>query len=158
MDILLIIAGSICLLAGLAGCILPMLPGPPLAYLSLVLLHFTNKASFSIGELLSWLVLVIAIQLLDYFIPSLGVKKMGGTRWGNWGCIIGTLAGLFLFPPWGILIGPFAGAVIGELLGGQATKHALRAGFGAFLGFLLGTLLKLAVCGWFIFCFIRALV
>ncbi|MFK2690235.1 DUF456 family protein [Bacteroides fragilis] len=50
------------------------------------------------------------------------------------------------------------GAVVGELLGGKETKYALKAGFGAFAGFLLGTVLKVAVCGWFIFCFIRALV
>lgn len=98
------------------------------------------------------------IQILDYFVPMFGVKRFGGTGWGNWGCIIGTFAGLFLFPPWGVIIGPFAGAFIGELLGGKETGHALKAGFGAFMGFLLGTVLKVAVCGWFIFCFIHALV
>ena len=87
-----------------------------------------------------------------------GVKRFGGTSWGNWGCIIGTFTGLFLFPPWGVIIGPFAGAFIGELLGGKETHHALKAGFGAFVGFLMGTVLKVAVCGWFIFCFINALI
>ena len=158
MDILLIIIGSICLLAGLIGCIVPMLPGPPIAYMALVLLHFTDKVQFTITQLFLWLLLVVAIQELDYFIPMSGVKRCGGTSWGNWGCIIGTFAGLFLFPPWGVIIGPFAGAFIGELLGGKETHHALKAGFGAFVGFLMGTVLKVAVCGWFIFCFISALV
>lgn len=158
MDVFLIILGCICLLVGMAGCILPMLPGPPLAYIALVLLHFTDKASFTVTQLLVWLLLVIIIQVLDYFIPSLGVKRFGGTKWGKWGCLIGTIAGIFLFPPWGIVIGPFIGAFIGELLGGKETQHALKAGLGAFAGFLLGTVLKVAVCGWFIFCFIRALV
>lgn len=158
MDLFLIISGSICLLAGLVGCIIPMLPGPPISYLALVLLHFTDKVSFTIPQLLLWLLVVILIQILDYFIPMLGVKKFGGTSWGNWGCIIGTFAGIFLFAPWGVFIGPFVGAVVGELLGGKETKHAIRAGIGAFTGFLLGTVLKVAVCGWFIFCFIRALV
>ena len=158
MDILLIIIGSICLLAGLIGCIVPMLPGPPIAYLALVLLHFTDKVQFTITQLFLWLLLVIAIQVLDYFIPMFGVKRFGGNSWGNWGCIICTFAGLFLFPPWGVIIGPFAGAFIGELLGGKETHHALKAGFGAFVGFLMGTVLKVAVCGWFIFCFISALV
>ena len=115
MDILLIIIGSICLLAGLIGCIVPMLPGPPIAYMALVLLHFTDKVQFTITQLLLWLLLVIVIQVLDYFIPMFGVKRFGGTSWGNWGCIIGTFTGLFLFPPWGVIIGPFAGAFIGEL-------------------------------------------
>ena len=101
---------------------------------------------------------VVLIQILDYFIPMFGVKRLGGTPWGKWGCIIGTFAGIFLFAPWGVFIGPFVGAVVGELLGGKETKYALKAGFGAFAGFLLGTVLKVAVCGWFIFCFIRALV
>lgn len=158
MDILLIIVGGICLLVGLAGCIIPMLPGPPIAYIALLLLHFTKYASFSSWELIFWFLLVIAIQVLDYIIPSMGVKKLGGSRWGKWGCIIGTLAGIFLFPPWGIFIGPFIGAFIGELLAGKATPDALKAGFGAFVGFLAGTVLKIAVCGWFIFCFIHALV
>lgn len=157
MDILLIILGSICLLAGLAGCILPMLPGPPIAYVALVLLHFTKYAAFSWRQLLLWLFLVIFVQVLDYFIPSMGVKKLGGSKWGNWGCIIGTFAGIFFFPPWGILVGPFLGAVIGELLAGKETGHALKAGLGAFAGFLVGTVLKVALCGWFIFCFISAL-
>ena len=147
MDIFLIILGSICLLVGLAGCIVPMLPGPPVSYLALVFLHFTDKVSFTIPQLCFWL-----------FIPMFGVKRLGGTPWGKWGCIIGTFAGIFLFAPWGVFIGPFVGAVVGELLGGKETKYALKAGFGAFAGFLLGTVLKVAVCGWFIFCFIRALV
>ena len=158
MDIFLIILGSICLLVGLAGCIVPMLPGPPVSYLALVFLHFTDKVSFTIPQLFFWLFIVVLIQILDYFIPMFGVKRLGGTPWGKWGCIIGTFASIFLFAPWGVFIGPFVGAVVGELLGGKETKYALKAGFGAFAGFLLGTVLKVAVCGWFIFCFIRALV
>lgn len=158
MDIFLVILGSICLLVGLIGCIVPMLPGPPIAYVALVLLQLTDKVTFTPMQLFLWLLLVVVIQILDYFVPMFGVKRFGGTGWGNWGCIIGTFAGLFLFPPWGVIIGPFAGAFIGELLGGKETRHALKAGFGAFIGFLLGTVLKVAVCGWFIFCFIHALV
>lgn len=95
----------------------------------------------------------MCLKLADCFFLS-----ARHSSWGKWGCIIGTFAGIFLFPPWGVFIGPFAGAVAGELLGGKETKYALKAGFGAFAGFLLGTVLKVAVCGWFIFCFIRALV
>ena len=69
MDIFLIILGSICLLVGLAGCIVPMLPGPPVSYLALVFLHFTDKVSFTIPQLFFWLFIVVLIQILDYFIP-----------------------------------------------------------------------------------------
>jgi len=157
MDILLIVLGSICLLVGLIGCIVPALPGPPIAYGALILLHFTDKVQFTVTQLIIWLAVVVVVQVIDYFIPTLGTKKLGGTKWGVWGCFIGTFAGLFIFPPWGIILGPFLGAVIGELLGGKETEEALRAGFGAFLGFMVGTILKFMVCGWFIYVFISAL-
>lgn len=158
MDIFLIILGSICLLVGMIGCIVPALPGPPIAYGALLLLHFTDKVQFSLKQLIIWLIVVVVVQVIDYFIPTLGTKKLGGTRWGIWGCFIGTFAGIFLFPPWGVILGPFLGAVIGELLGGKETQEALKAGLGAFLGFMIGTVLKFIVCGWFIYIFISTLV
>lgn len=157
MDILLIILGALCLLTGLAGCILPMLPGPPLAYAGLLLLHFTDKVQFSLTQLLVWLGIVIVIQVLDYFVPLLGAKYSGSTKWGTRGCLIGTVIGLF-FLPWGIILGPFLGAVIGELLGGRETAQALKSGLGSVLGFLLGTVVKCIVCGYFIWQFTAALV
>lgn len=156
MDIFLIIAGALCLLTGLTGCILPMLPGPPLAYAGLLLLHFTEKVQFSLTQLLVWLGIVIVIQVLDYFVPLLGAKYSGSSKWGTRGCLIGTLIGLF-FLPWGIILGPFLGAFIGELLGGRETREALKSGLGSVLGFLLGTVVKCIVCGYFIWQFAAAL-
>lgn len=158
MDIVLIILGILCLLAGLAGCFLPMLPATPLAYLGLLFLHFTDKVHFSVTQLVVWGGLVVLVQLLDYITPVLGTKYGGGSKWGNWGCIFGTIAGLFIFPPWGILFGPFAGAVIGELLGGKKSKEAFKAGIGAFVGFLFSVVVKVAVCGYFIYSFFDALI
>jgi uncharacterized protein YqgC (DUF456 family) len=157
MDILLIILGILCLAAGLAGCILPVIPGPPVAYAGLLLLHFTDKASFTTAQLLTWLFVVILLQVLDYFIPMLGSKYSGGSRWGTRGCLIGTVAGLF-FMPWGIILGPFLGAFFGELLGGRETGEALKSGFGSLVGFLFGTVLKFVVCGYFSWLFIETLV
>lgn len=157
MDVLLIILGIICLIVGLVGCFLPMLPGPPVAYAGLVLLHFTDKASFTGTQLLVWLGLVALMQILDYFVPMLGSKYSGSSRWGVRGCLVGTIVGLF-FMPWGILLGPFLGAFIGELLGGREARQALKAGIGSLLGFLLGTILKCVLVGYFIWQFVAALV
>lgn len=156
MDIILIIIGILCLLVGLAGCVIPMLPGPPVAYVGLLLLHFTERVQFGTTALLVWLVLVVAVQILDYFVPMLGSKYSGGSRWGTRGCLAGTIIGLF-FMPLGIIIGPFLGAVVGELLGGRDTAAALKSGLGSLLGFLFGTLLKCMMCGYFCWQFVSAL-
>lgn len=149
MDILLSIIALLLLIAGIAGCVLPVLPGPPLAYGGLLLLHITERVEFSPSQLLGWLAIVIVLQVLDYVTPILGSKYSGGTEYGNRGCLAGTILGLF-FMPWGIILGPFLGAVAGELLGGRDMAHAVRAGFGSLIGFMLGTLLKIIVCFYFL--------
>lgn len=156
MDIVLIIVAGICLVLGLCGCVLPALPGPPISYLGIFLLHLTDKVQFSTTQLLFWLVIVIAIQLLDNFIPMLGTKYTKGTKWGSWGAFIGSILGLF-FLPWGLLAGPFVGAVVGELMGRNSFHQALKSGFGSLMGFLFGTILKLVLCTYFIVQFIVAL-
>ncbi|MBE6287962.1 MAG: DUF456 domain-containing protein [Mediterranea massiliensis] len=157
MEILLIIIGVVCLIVGLAGCILPMLPGPPVAYAALILLHLTSEAEFSAFQLTVWLILVILSQLLDYVIPMLGSKYTGGSQWGARGCLLGTIIGLF-FMPWGIILGPFLGAVVGELLAGNDSTYALKSGIGSLLGFLLGTVIKCILCGYFAWQFFSTLI
>ena len=148
MDILLIVFAFLLLVAGIAGCILPMLPGVPLAYAGMLLLHLTDKIHFTTNQLIIWLIVVIVLQVVDYITPLLGSKYSGGTSFGNRGCMAGTLLGLF-FMPWGVIVGPFIGAVAGEMIGGQDLPHAIRAGIGTLLGFLFGTLLKVIVCFYF---------
>lgn len=156
MDVVLIIISFLLVIGGLLGCVLPVLPGPPLAYMGLLLAHVTDKVEFSVVQLVSWLVLVIVLQGLDYITPMLGSKYTGGSEYGNRGCIAGTILGLF-FIPWGIVAGPFIGAVLGELLGGKDLQHSLKAGFGTFLGVVLGVLLKIVFCFYFLYELIVAL-
>ncbi len=157
MDVFLIILAGLCLLVGLLGSVLPILPGAPLSYVGILLLHFTERAEFSTKFLVFWLVIVILIQVLDYIIPAWGTKKFGGSKKGVWGSMIGVVVGLF-FGIWGVVIGPFVGAVLGELIDGKQTAAAIRAGFGSFLGFLIGTLSKIIVCAILIYYYIDALV
>ena len=157
MIYLLYALSAICMLVGLAGCILPMLPGPPLAWLGMLLLHFTDRVDFSVTELVVSALVVIATLVLDYFTPMIGAKKFGGGKYGNRGCVIGTIVGMF-FLPLGLILGPFLGAVIGELIAGKPFRAALKAGFGSFVGFLFGTLIKLAVCLYFIIRFIMEMI
>jgi len=147
MDYFLITLGIISIISGIFGCVLPVLPGPPLSYAGLLLLHFSSKYHFSARFLIIWAIITAVVYALDYVIPAIGTKKFGGSKWGVWGSIIGLLVGLFFFPPLGIIIGPFAGAVIGELSSGKDSSAALKSGFGSFAGFMAGTLLKLIASG-----------
>lgn len=147
MDYVLIAFGIIFIISGILGCVLPIIPGPPLSYIGLLLLHLTQGHQFSNKFLIIWATITAVVYALDFIIPAWGTKKFGGSKRGVWGSIIGLLIGLFFFPPIGIIIGPFLGAVAGELTAGKDSNAALRSGFGSFLGFLTGTLLKLIASG-----------
>ena len=157
MEILFFIIAFVLIVLGIVGCIVPMLPGTPLSYAGILLLHFTNQVQFTTTQLIVWLIVVIILQVLDYITPMLGSKYSGGTTYGNRGCIAGTIVGLY-FMPWGIIMGPFLGAVIGEMLGGRDLEHALKAGIGSMIGFVLGTLLKVMVGFYFLYEAIAAFV
>lgn len=146
--------GSILIISGLLGCFLPILPGPPLSYFALILLQFTSKKPFTTNELAVLAMATIIVTALDYFVPIWGTKKFGGSKYGVWGSTIGLIAGMFLFPPFGIIIGPFIGALIGELVAGKNSQFALKSAFGSFIGFITGTFLKLItsfVITWYFF-------
>lgn len=130
------------ILAGIAGCLLPLLPGPPLSYVGLLILQLKTEAPFTTSFLLFWAGIVVLITALDYLVPIYGTKRFGGTSYGLWGCAFGLIAG-FWFGPIGIIAGPFLGALIGEWLSNRNSHQALRAAIGSFLGFLVGTVVKL---------------
>ncbi|HPF51271.1 MAG TPA: DUF456 domain-containing protein [Draconibacterium sp.] len=158
MDYVLIVLGVLFMISGILGCVLPILPGPPLSYLGILLLQFTSKYQFSTRFMIIWAVITVVVYALDYVIPAWGTKKFGGSKRGVWGSIIGLVIGLFFFPPFGIIIGPFLGAIIGELSSGKDSGSALKSGFGSFLGFLAGTLLKLIASGMMTWYFFKELI
>lgn len=155
MDIALLVIAFILMLIGIIGCIVPGLPGTPIAYAGLWIAQITERVDFSWQFLLIWGVVTVVISALDYIVPAWGTKRYGGTKWGVWGSTIGVFVGLFA-GPWGVILGPLVGAVIGELLGGKAAQEALRAGWGSFIGILFGTILKLIACGLMITALIQA--
>lgn len=146
MELLIAILGFILILSGLLGSFLPLLPGPPISFAGLLLLHFFGNATVSNNILIVFVVLVIALVFLDYFLPIWTTKKFGGSKAGQWGATAGVLLGIFA-GPWGIVLGPLLGAYLGELIAGSNNQNAWQSAKGAFLGFLLGTGLKIILVG-----------
>ncbi len=145
---LLIILGLLLALIGLVGCILPVIPGPPVSFLSLIALSFAkNWEPFSTPFLVVMAVVTIILTIMDYIVPTVSARKFGASKTGMWGSLLGMVAGLLFFPPWGIFMGAFAGAIIGELLAGKKGRNALRVGWGVFIGNMIGIGLKLAYSG-----------
>jgi uncharacterized protein len=145
MDVVWLILAIILMVAGIIGCFLPFLPGPPLSYVALLLMQLREEPPFSTRFLLIWAGVTLLVTILDYVVPLYGTRKFGGTTYGVWGCTIGLVIGIFV-PPWGLILGPFVGALVGELIGNSSAENAVKAAFGSFVGFLFGTLLKLIVC------------
>ncbi|MBN2273134.1 MAG: DUF456 domain-containing protein [Bacteroidales bacterium] len=156
MDVFLAILGTICIIVGVLGSLLPVLPGTPISYAGLLLLHFTDYAQYSSRFLILFAVLTAVVAILDYVIPIWGTKQFGGSKYGTWGAGIGVIIGIFMGPI-GIILGPFFGAGIGEFLYGKKSNEAFRAGFGSFIGFVTGTLMKIVLSVILAFHFFKAL-
>jgi uncharacterized protein YqgC (DUF456 family) len=152
----LIIIGFLFALAGLAGAVLPVIPGPPLSFFALIILSFARDwEPFGLTFLIIMASLTAAVTLLDYVVPAVGAKKFGASKLAVWGSIIGLIIGLFVFPPWGVIVGAFLGAVLGEALRGKGGRAVLRAGFGVFVGNMVGVGLKLALSGLMFFFYVK---
>ena len=148
MDTLLSILAVLFGVVGCVGCIVPVLPGVALAYAGYLCLYFCTYSEISVAWLVVFGVLTLIVSVLDYLLPSYMIKKFGGSKAGERGAMAGVLGG-FLFGPIGIIVGPFVGAVLGELIFDNSDKQrALRSGFGSFLSFFVGTGIKLALSLW----------
>ncbi|MBQ4820889.1 DUF456 domain-containing protein [Aquimarina sp. MMG016] len=150
MDIVLVVVGFLFCVLGIVGSFLPVLPGPFTSWIGLLILHFTKAIPQNWTFLGITLGVSILVWVLDYIVPALGTKKFGGTKYGMIGSSLGLIIGLLFLGPFGIIIGPFAGAFIGEIIkNSEDSSKALKAAFGSFIGFLAGTLLKFIVSVWF---------
>ncbi|MGH8041994.1 MAG: DUF456 domain-containing protein [Rudaea sp.] len=146
MPTLYFVLAAILILVGMAGAVVPILPGVPLVFGGMLLAawadHFRHVGAFTL-TLLG--VLAALALLVDFVAGLLGARRVGASPRALWGAMFGTLAGLFFGLP-GLLLGPFLGAVAGELSTGRKLNHAARVGIGTWIGLLFGTLAKLALC------------
>ena len=147
MDTFLLILGFLFMLIGIIGSFIPILPGPTLSWVGLLLLYLTKTVEDDWMFLGITLVVALIVFALDYIIPVMGTKKFGGSKAGMFGTTVGLLVAIFfpIFGIFGIVIWPFLGALIGELINKAESKDAMKAAFGSFLGFLTGTFLKFVI-------------
>lgn len=163
MTYLLVAAALILMIIGLVGAIVPGIAGPPFSFLGLLAMSFVKNVEYSAEFLVVIGVIAGVVFALDYVVPSWGTKKFGGTKAGVRGSTIGLVLGLiltFVFPVGfvAVLLGPFIGAYIGEKLVGTPDHRAWKAAFGSFMGFLLGTGLKVIYACICIFFIVRDLI
>ncbi len=144
MDIFLVSLGALLVIIGIVGSILPIIPGPPIAFVGMLTAHFFSEQSFSIEMLLLFGGLALASSIIDNVLPIYATKKFNGSKKGVWGSTVGLVIGLF-FPPIGILIGPILGAYLGEIIDGKSTNDAIRPAIGSFIGFISSIFLRLSL-------------
>mgnify|MGYP001158211081 FL=1 len=143
MTTLIVIFSVILLILGLIGSVLPIIPGPPVSFIGLLLLHLFTPFFLSEDILIYFALAAAIITFLDYWLQIYSVKIFGGGRASTIGVIIGILFGVFLFPPFGVIVGPFIGAYVGAIIESDFDLiKSFKIAFGSLIGFLGGTVLK----------------
>jgi uncharacterized protein len=131
---------------GLVGTVLPVIPGILLIYAGYLLYGFaTGWQAYGLAAIAGWSVVTVLVLFLDFYAGAIGARRCGASRSGTWGSLVGGLIGTLAagFP--GLILGPFAGAAAGELLRGRSHREALRSGWGTFIGFMVGSVVKVAI-------------
>ncbi|MBO7302442.1 MAG: DUF456 domain-containing protein [Bacteroidaceae bacterium] len=141
MDILIVVFALIFAVAGIIGAVAPVLPGPPLSFVALLLLLLCDGSDISTTSLVVAGIFAVVITLLDYIAPVWLTKKSGGSKYGTWGATIGLIIGIFFALP-GMLIGPFLGAYIGELMAKTPSDKAFKVACMSFVAFMLTSGIK----------------
>jgi len=148
------IVGGILMIVGILGSFLPVLPGVPISWIGLLVLHLAPSIQMNYWLLGITLVIAILIYALNLVIPAMGTKRFGGSKAGMIGATIGLVIGLIAPIPFGVLIGPFVGAFIGEIINKSNSKSALRAAFGSFIGFLASSFMEFIIAFGFLILYI----
>lgn len=151
MDLLLIAIGGILMIVGILGSFLPVLPGVPVSWVGLLVLHLSPSVPMNYWFLGITFIIAAFIYILNLIIPAMGTKKYGGSRTGMIGATIGLVIGLITPIPFGIFIGAFIGAFVGEIINKSDRKSALKAAYGSFIGLLASSFMEFIVaCGFLI--------
>ncbi|MCU0679070.1 MAG: DUF456 domain-containing protein [Planctomycetes bacterium] len=159
MAILLIVIGFILIILGLAGAVVPGLPGPPLSYFGLVMLELAADGRiFTNNFFIALAVIIAVVTVVENILPVAAAKAYGASRPGIWGAIVGLILGLFFFPPFGLIIGSFIGALAGEALAGKKGPAAVRAGLATLVGNAAAAILKLVLSAVIAYYFISRLI
>lgn len=153
MDIVLLIIAALLVIIGMLGSFLPVLPGVPLSWIGLLLLHLTDPVPVNYLFLGITLVVTLLMIVLQYLIPALGSRYFGGSKRGMVGATVGLIVGIFIPIPFGIIIGAFGGAFIGEVLNKSESRTAIRAAFGSFIGLLASSFTEFLVTAIFFILF-----
>jgi uncharacterized protein YqgC (DUF456 family) len=156
-DYILLILGIIFMIIGIIGCLVPVLPGPPVSYVGIILLHLSRFGQFTPAVLITLGIITVLVTVVDFIVPVWGTKRFGGSKYGTRGATVGLIIGFFL-GPLGIILGPLIGAFVGEMIFKDDLSYAFKAGFGSLLGFLTGVGLKLAAAFTMTFYFVKELI
>lgn len=158
METLLTISAILCGIIGILGSVIPVLPGPALSFVGLICAYLTDSSSIGESTLWLWGVITVVVSIMDYILPGYFSKLFGGSKAGITGATIGVFVGMF-FGPVGIIFGPFAGAVLGEMLNQQRTlDEAVKVGFGSLISFIVGSGLKIIVASMMTYYIVQDLV
>ena len=151
MDLLLLIVSLLLCLIGIIGSFLPIIPGPVSSWLGILLLNLTSAVEFNLNFVLITFTVAVSVGILDYIIPILGVKRLGGSRSGQIGTTVGLIVALVVLGPIGIIIGPFMGALLGEMSTKKSFQNSLKPAFGSFIGVIAGSIIKFLISLSFLF-------
>jgi uncharacterized protein YqgC (DUF456 family) len=159
MGIVLIVLAFVLLIIGIVGAVVPVLPGPPLSFIGLLVLQWSGYGGFTPVFLWVWAGITVFLTVMDYILPSLLARRFGGSRSAAVGSFIGLVIGIFFSPPWGMIAGTFLGALAGELIHNSKNKaQALKAALGALLAFIAGAGAKLIASSIMLFYAVKAVV
>tara|TARA_Y100000816_G_scaffold190302_1_gene138619 strand:- start:2470 stop:2970 length:501 start_codon:yes stop_codon:yes gene_type:complete len=155
IDIILLILGIVLCMAGIVGSFIPIIPGPITSWVGILILNLTSAVDFNFYFVIITLIIAVIISALDYIIPIVGVKKLGGSKGGLIGASIGLVIGFIILGPLGIIFGPFVGAVTGEIINKKNLKQSIKPALGSLFGILIGSGIKFCLSVVYLFFYLN---